>query len=101
MLNPTLHHSTSYFGEIHPKRFRLRSSSPRGSSSSSDRSAVSVGFSICAMLPRLVGGAEESLSPPTALLLADDQDQLPKVSPPLLLPLEKGGGGGVVGREFG
>ena len=85
--------------QFHPNRFLFRSSSPRGSSSSSERSAVSVGLRICAILPRLVGGADESFKPPTVLLLADDQDQLPKVSPPLLLPLANGGG--VVGRELG
>jgi hypothetical protein len=47
------------------------------------------------MLPRLVGGADESF----ALLrcTAEPQDQLPNVSPPLFAPLEYGG---VAGREF-
>ena len=80
-------------------RFLFLSSSPRGSSSSSSRSAVSVGFRMWAMLPRLVGGPDPSLIARFLLSrLAEFQDQLPKLS---LAPLAKGGGG-VVGldREF-
>lgn len=52
------------------------------------------------MLPLLVGGAEESLSAIArpSRFEAEFQDQLPKVSAPLLPPLANGGGG-VVGRE--
>lgn len=79
---------------IYCMRFLFLSSSPRGSSSSSDRSAVSLGFRMCAMLPLLVGGAEESFSPRPAA--AEPHDQFPKVSAPLL-----GNWGGVDGRELG
>lgn len=54
------------------------------------------------MLPRLVGGAEESFMPSLSRV-AEPQDQFPKVSPPLdpLLPgCANGGPGGVVGREL-
>lgn len=84
-------------------RFRFRSSSPRGSSSSSDRSAVSLGFKIWAMLPLRVGGADESFSPNPlpSLLTAAPHDHVPKVSAPLLPPpfVTCGAGGGVVGRD--
>lgn len=81
-------------------RFRLRSSSPLGSSSFS-RSAVSVGFRICAMLPRRVGGVEMSRIERFLLSrLAEVQDQLFKLSRLLpTLPLENGGAGGLAGRE--
>ena len=46
------------------------------------------------MLPLLVGGADESLSP--RLAAAEPQDQFPNVSWPLFTK-----GGGVVGRELG
>jgi hypothetical protein len=83
----------------HCIRLRFRSSSPLGSSSSSGRSMVSLGFKIWAMLPLLVGGADESLRlRALSRLLAEFQDQPPKVSALLAPPLEKGGGG-VVGRE--
>lgn len=77
-------------------RFRFRSSSPLGSSSSFSRSAVSVGLRIWAMLPLLVGGADVSLTDRFLLSprFAEFHDQLPKVS----LPLTKGGGG-VAGRD--
>lgn len=81
-------------------RLRFRgSSSPRGSSSSS-RSTVSVGLRICAILPRLVGGADMSLIARFLFSrLAEPQDQLFKLSKPFpMLPLEKGGGG-VAGRD--
>lgn len=63
-------------------------------------SAVSVGFSMWAILPLLVGGAELSLTvkPPLLPLLAEFHVQLVKVSRPLP-PFEKGGGGGVSGLE--
>jgi hypothetical protein len=64
---------------------------------------------MCAMLPRLVGGAEWSLtirfrlSPRPPLLFAEFHDQLPNVfstaggGP----PLDRCGSGGVAGRECG
>ena len=71
-------------------RFRFRSSP--GSSSSFSLSAVSVGFRICAMLPRRVGGAELSFTVRRSFRFAEFHDQLLRLSSPLL-PLEKGGGG--------
>ena len=50
---------------------------------------------MCAMLPRLVGGAEPWS--PVLSRLADPQDQSPSPVPPPV-PLESGGGGGVSGR---
>lgn len=93
----------SYSLGDHCIRFRFRSSSPLGSSSSFSCSAVSVGLRICAILPRRVGGPEPSLTvrPPTPPRFAEFQDQLPKLSVPLPTPFVKGGGGGVVGLEFG
>lgn len=87
----------------HCKRFRLRSSSPLGSSpSSSSLSAVSVGLRMWAMLPLLVGGAELSLTERFLLSprLAAFHDQFPKLSiaPP---PPLANGGGGVAGLEWG
>lgn len=89
------------FDEDQRTLLRFLSSSPLASgSSSSSRSAVSVGLRICAMLPLLVGGPELSLmlrflfSRP-----AEFHDQLLKLSM-LTMPLENGGGGGgVEGRE--
>jgi len=54
------------------------------------------------MLPRLVGGAELSLTDRFLLSprLAEVHDQLPKLST-AGAPLAKGGGGGVVGLECG
>ncbi len=83
---------------------RFRSSSPLGSNpaSSSALSAVSVGFRMCAMLPRRVGGAEWSLTMRFLVSprFAEFHDQLPKASTggggP---PLDRCGSGGVAGRE--
>ena len=52
------------------------------------------------MLPLRVGGPEPSLTDRFLFsrLLAEPQDQLLKLSM-VLMPFEKGGGGGVEGRE--
>jgi hypothetical protein len=81
---------------IYWTRFRFRSSSRNSSSCSSSLSAVSAGFKICAMLPRLVGGPELSFSIPGGIpLLAPLHDQLLRWS--AVLPLLNGG---VLGREL-
>src|SRR3569833_1918286 len=78
---------------LHCRRLRFRSSSPRGASSSSSLSAVSVGLRRWAMLPRRVDGADESFTVSVfrlSLRLAAFQDQSLKLSRPVF-PLEKGG----------
>lgn len=53
------------------------------------------------MLPRLVGGADDSLTARFLLsrFTAEFHDQLPNASPLPVPPLENGGGGGVAGRD--
>ena len=98
-LHQTGHRSRLSCSRPYCIRFRFRSS--WGSSSSFSLSAVSVGFKMWAMLPRLVGGAELSLTDRRlSFRFAEFHDQLLKLSSPLL-PLEKGGGGGVSGLEWG
>ena len=85
-------------GPDYCSRLRFLSSSPLGSSSSS-RSAVSVGLRMWAMLPRRVGGPEWSRMDRFLFSrLAEPHDQLLKLSM-VLMPLEKGGAGGLDGRE--
>lgn len=98
LMTRTARYSKSY-DVNHCILLRFRSSSPRGSSSSS-RSTVSVGLRMCAMLPRLVGGADMSLIAKFLLSRpAEFHDQLFKLSKPFpILPFEKGAGG-VAGRD--